>query len=39
MSVSAVVGTTALLGILGLFALVGAVLAVVEKHLAPTREH
>jgi hypothetical protein len=39
MTVSAIVGTTALLGILTLFALIGLVLSVVEKRLAAKREH
>ena len=39
MSVSAVVGTTALVGILGLFILVGLILMVVDKHMEAKREH
>lgn len=39
MTVSAIVGTTALLGILTLFALIGLILSVVEKRLAAKREH
>lgn len=39
MSVSAIVGTTALIGILTLFVLIGLILAVVDKRLAAKREH
>lgn len=39
MSVSAIVGTTALIGVLVLFALIGFILAVVDKHFDAKREH
>lgn len=39
MSVSAIVGPGLLIGAFALFILAGVVLAIIEKRLAPTREH
>ena len=39
MSISAIIGTTLLIGALTLFLLAGFVLALVDKHLDAKREH
>jgi hypothetical protein len=39
MSVSAIVGTGLLIGVYTLFILTGLTLSMLEKRLAPTREH
>ncbi len=39
MSVSAIVGTGLLIGVYTLFVLAGVTMSILEKRLAPTREH